>query len=259
MNTQRGASPRWCKGCWILLGQPSQLSWEGGSSGNDGEYCPGRSLSHHRCHHRKENQGQGPGHPQGKMKTNWTPTTAYNMEEWMQGLQEDPSKSKLRNYKTNNCGTEWVNACPQHLVRSRKWHRRQGAPQLLRGTSSRSPSSGRGSSDWRSNQSSHQSTMMRQSRGSDQVERAGRGLRVKVNLSIFKDEKTKNTVTYLAVGCSCFLLLGLGWPTLVAVCLLIITGILLRSCQEFRWECYLDWCLADIGQTLHCGDDIQHP
>ena len=45
----------WCKGCWIPLGQPSQLGWERGSGGNNGEYCPGRLSSHHRCHHGKEN------------------------------------------------------------------------------------------------------------------------------------------------------------------------------------------------------------
>ena len=38
--------------------------------------------------------------------------------------------------------------------------------------------------------------MTRMSRESNQAGRAGRGLRVKVNLPIFKDEKTKDAVTY---------------------------------------------------------------
>ena len=38
--------------------------------------------------------------------------------------------------------------------------------------------------------------MMRGSRESNPAGRTGRGLRVKVNLPIFKDEKTQNTVTY---------------------------------------------------------------
>ena len=38
--------------------------------------------------------------------------------------------------------------------------------------------------------------MTRWSRGSNQAARAGRGQRVKVNLPIFKDEKTKDVVTY---------------------------------------------------------------
>ena len=40
--------------------------------------------------------------------------------------------------------------------------------------------------------------MTRESRESNRVGRAGRGLRVKVNLPIFKDEKTKEAVTYLS-------------------------------------------------------------
>ena len=38
--------------------------------------------------------------------------------------------------------------------------------------------------------------MMGRSREGNQAGRAGRGLRVKVNLPIFKDEKAKDVVTY---------------------------------------------------------------
>ena len=42
--------PLWCKGYWILLGQPSYLDWERGSNGNHDEQCKGRLLSHSKCH-----------------------------------------------------------------------------------------------------------------------------------------------------------------------------------------------------------------
>ena len=59
-----------------------------------------------------------------------------------------------------------------------------------------SPSSEGWSSDWGSDQSSQQLTMMRPSGESNPPVQPGRGLRVKVNMPIFKDEKTKDTVTY---------------------------------------------------------------
>ena len=100
------------------------------------------------------------------------------------------------NGDVSNCGTEQRNTYCQHEGRGRKCHRRQGTPQLPPDTSSGSPSSGGGSSDWGSDQSSHQLTMMRGSRGGNWEGRAGRGLRMKINLPIFKDEKTKDAVTY---------------------------------------------------------------
>ena len=79
------------------------------------------------------------------MKTKQTAAAAYNIKEWMLGLEEDASKVKVRNDEVSNCGTEWKNAHSQHLGRSRRWYRRQGAPQLLRDSSSGSPSLGGGS------------------------------------------------------------------------------------------------------------------
>ena len=105
--------------------------------------------------------------PQGKMKTNSTTATVYNIKEWMQGLKEDTSKAELRNDKMSSHGTEWKTAHSQYLGRSRRQYRRQGAPQLLRNTSSGSPSAGGRSSDWRSEWSSHQLTITRWSRESN--------------------------------------------------------------------------------------------
>ena len=82
----------------------------------------------------------------------------------MQDLEEDASKAEVRNDEVSNHRTEQKNAHSQCLGSSRRQHRRKGAPQILRDTCSGSPSSGGGSSDWGSKQSSHQSTMMTGSR-----------------------------------------------------------------------------------------------
>ena len=42
-----------------------------------------------------------------------------------------------------------------------------------------------------------------------------------------------------------FSLLGLGWPTLAAIHLPVITGVPWRPCQEFRWGCYPNQCLTE--------------
>ena len=62
----------------------------------------------------------------------------------------------------------------------------------------------------------------------------------------------------MAVGCSYFPLLGLGWPTFAAICLPVITRVFLRPSQEFRWGCYPNRCLTYVGWALWHGDDIQH-
>ena len=82
--------------------------------------------------------------PQGTMKTNQTPAAIYNIKEWMQGLEEDASEVEVRNGDLSNCGTEWQNTYSQYVGRRRRHHRKQGAPRLLRDTSSGSPSSGEG-------------------------------------------------------------------------------------------------------------------
>ena len=53
--------------------------------------------------------------------------------------------------------------------------------------------------------------MMRVSRESNQSVWAGRGLRVKVNLLIFKDEKTKDAVTYHSWWWAVAICSHLGW------------------------------------------------
>ena len=58
------------------------------------------------------------------------------------------------------------------------------------------PLLGEGSSNWGSNQSFQQSAMIRVLGESNPPVQSGRGLRVKVNFQILKDEKTKDAVPY---------------------------------------------------------------
>ena len=147
----------------------------------------------------------------------------------------------MRNYKINNHGTEQKIANPQHLSRNRRWHRRKGVPWLLRDTSGGSSSSGGGSSDWGSECSSHQLTMTKGSGGSNSAGRTGRGLRVKVSLPIFKDEKTKDAMTYLTYSW--------WWDIVIFCCFgwddLHLLLYIFQSLQEFP---------RDLARSL--GEDI---
>ena len=78
-------------------------------------------------------------------------------------------------------------------------------------TSGGFPFSGGGSFSWESEGNSHHSTMMRGSREGNQAGRAGRGLRVKVHLLIFKDEKIKDPVTYCSWQWDVAIFCCLGW------------------------------------------------
>ena len=144
----------------------------------------------------KRMKAQGPGHPWGKKRTNQMPAVACNIKGWMQGIEEDDSKMELRNGRVGNHRAEPRNTWPWYVSRGRRHCRRQGRPQFPQDTSSGSPSSGGGSSNQGSNQGFHLSTLTRGSREGNRPAWAGRHLRVKVNLPIFKDEKTKDAVTY---------------------------------------------------------------
>ena len=71
---------------------------------------------------KKRTKARGPGHIHGTMKTNWTPTAAYNIKGWMQGLEEDASKAEVRNGKVSNHGTEQRNPHSQHAGRRQGVH-----------------------------------------------------------------------------------------------------------------------------------------
>ena len=45
----------------------------------------------------KRTKARGPGHPHRRMKVMRTPTTTYDILEWMQGVEEDAPKGEMRN------------------------------------------------------------------------------------------------------------------------------------------------------------------
>ena len=202
------------------------------------------------------------GHLWWTMKSSQTPTAAYNIKKWMQGLEEDASEADLRHNKMSDCETEQKNVHPYWLSGSRGWHRRQGAQQLPRDTSDgQVHSSGGGSSDQGSKWCSHPSTMTRGSRESNQAGRTERGWRVKVNLPIFKDNMTKDAVTYHSWWWDKAIFHCSGWDHqhVLSYAFQSFQGFPWRSSQEFGWECYLTWCLADVWWALRCSDDIWCP
>ena len=150
------------------------------------------------------------------------PPVAYKIKEWMWGLKEDVPKVEVRNGEVINHRPEQRNALSQHAGQGSRLHRWEGRPQFPRDTSGGSPSSGGWSSDWWSDQSSQQLTMMRVSRKPTSVGR--KGLRVKVNLPFFKHKKTKDAVTYhswqwgVAIVCHS----DWEWTAFPAICLLVI-------------------------------------
>ena len=44
----------------------------------------------------KRTKARGPGCPQGTMKIHWTPVAAYNIKEWVWGLEEDASEAEAK-------------------------------------------------------------------------------------------------------------------------------------------------------------------
>ena len=99
----------------------------------------------------KITKARGPGHPHRMMKVMRAPTAAYNIEDWMWGLEEDTPKVEVRNGDAINCIPEQRNAHSQHAGQGSRQCRRQGRPQFPRDTSGGSPSSEGGSSKQGSN------------------------------------------------------------------------------------------------------------
>ena len=61
---------------------------------------------------------------------------------------------------------------------------------------------------------------------------------------------------FMVLGCDYFLLLRLGWPTLVVVCLLLIIGVPCRPGQEFKWECYFNQFSMDTSHSVWFNVDL---
>ena len=176
-----------------------------------------------------------------------TPNMACDMEEWMWGREEDATEVEARNGNETDCRPEQRNACSQHVGQGSWWCRRQGRPWFPRDMSGGSPSSGDGSSNWGSNWSSQQSTMTRASDESNWPVWPGRGLRVKVNLQIFKGKKAKDALTYhswwldVAIFCSSggddhYMLQYVFWS--------------LQRFPDLAWSLGEDATLSDVLQML---------
>ena len=56
-------------------------------------------------------KARGPGCPQGMMKATQAPTTAYNIEEWIQGMEEEALKVEARNSAKGNHVLEQRSVC----------------------------------------------------------------------------------------------------------------------------------------------------
>ena len=111
-------------------------------------------------------------------------------------MEEDAPEVEVRSGNTIDHRPEWRNVHSQCIGWGSRQCRRQGTPWFPRDTFGGSPSSGDGSSNLGSNQHSQQSILMGVSEESKWPVQPGRDLRKKVNLPIFKDDKTKDVVTY---------------------------------------------------------------
>ena len=89
----------------------------------------------------KRTKVREPGHCHRTMEVMRTPTAAYDIKEWMQGIEEDAPKVEVRSGNAINHRSEWVNVHLQHAGWVCRWHRRQERPQFPRNKSDGSPSS----------------------------------------------------------------------------------------------------------------------
>ena len=79
------------------------------------------------------------------MKVMRTPTTAYDIKEWMWGMEEDAPKGEVRGGDVVNCRPEQKMLVLSVLVKVvSRWCRRQGRSQFTRDTSNGSPLLGMG-------------------------------------------------------------------------------------------------------------------
>ena len=92
-----------------------------------------------------------------------------------------------------------------------RWCFQQRAPRIPRGSLGGSPSSRGGSSERGSDQSSLHSIVTRVCHNSHRSVHEGRALWVKINLPIFKDEKTKDAVTSCSWWLDLAIFYCLGW------------------------------------------------
>ena len=189
-----------------------------------------------------------------------TPTMAYDIQEWMWGVEEDAPKVEARNGNVINHRPEQRNAHSQHTGQASRQHRRQRRPQFPRDTSGGSPSSGvgvlirevikvPGNQPWWGCQ--EKATDLG---GQEGVLGEGQS----ADLQGWKDQTCSN-IPLMALGHSYSLLLRLGWPAFAAMYLPVIVWVPRTSNQESRQGCCPKWCPPDVGWALWYGDDVHCP
>ena len=144
----------------------------------------------------KKMKARGPGCPWWSRGATWFSAAAHDIDNWMWGLDEGVTEREIggtdnihtHNYKWGHTFIPCIGGGWQQ--------RKQGMPGIPRCFPGGSPSSGGGSSDHKSNQSSLHLTMKRTFHSSHRLACAGRGLWVKVNFPTFKDGKSKDAIIY---------------------------------------------------------------
>ena len=194
----------------------------------------------------KRTKARGPGHPCGMMKVTKTPTTACNIEEWMQVVEEDVPEKEVRKGSVAKHRLEQMNVHSQQTSWGSRWHQRQGRPRVPMGTSDGSASSWGGSSYQGSNWSTWHSTIFRVSGEcllTSMARKRSEGKGQCANLQGWEDHRC-NDLPFMAVGHSHFPPLRMGLSTSVAIWYLEgFPGDLARGLGE-------DATLLDIFQTF---------
>ena len=149
----------------------------------------------------KRTKAWGPGCSHRLERKSWPPAHASWVDNWIQGLGEEESDEDLR---ADDSHTQWV-------ITHSKWCRRQrvqGFPEALQ--EAHLPW-GAKAQTWGVFEAPLNPWCWECPAIVTDQNRWGRGLRVKVNLPVFKDKKTKDAVTYCSWWWDVAIYCHLGW------------------------------------------------
>ena len=191
---------------------------------------------------------RGPGHPWESRRATWSSAAACNINDWMQGPEEGVTEREVgRTDCIETHSHEQGHTHSQHIGGGR-WQRQQGMPGVPRHFWGGSPSSWDGCSDHESAQSSLHSTIFGASSRSNKSAYVGRGSQVKINLPIFKDEKSKDAVTYCSWWWDVAIFHQSGWDD--QHLLLYIYHLLLGFLGDLTRSLGEDATLNNVLQTI---------
>ena len=154
-------------------------------------------------------KARGPEWPWGKAKLPKTPAQPYDIKEWMWGL-EGASDWELKQNDETDCRANWWSVHSQWGSQGQRRHRRQKAPRVPREPLGGSPFLGGDSSDrqWMKFAPFNPNKGFS---GEWPIRVDRKGIRLKVNLPTFKDEKVKDTVTYCSWHWDVSVFCSSGW------------------------------------------------